>query len=66
MYVCVSVCIYVCIYIYVGSIVGPHFNLCRVNKWSTFSFDVLFCVSCPLLSAGSMRFLENQAKKTKI
>ena len=36
----------VCVYIYicaVGSISGPHLALCRVNKWSTFSF-LAFCV----------------------
>ena len=47
-------------YIYVvGSISGPHFNLCWVNKWSTCSRFVCFL----LLSAGRMRLFKRESLK---
>ena len=58
------------IYIYiffifaVGSISGPHLALCRVNKWSTFSFLAFLCFFFNLLSAGRMRFSKKKKKKT--
>ena len=62
---------YVCPYMYksiyfflffaVGSIRGPHFTLCWVNKWSTFSFFVFL-----LFPSLFFFFLQGEYKKTKI
>ena len=50
---------YIYVFFAVGSISGPHFTLCWVNKWSTFSFFVF------LLSARRMRFKKTRNWKQK-